>query len=283
MNQKFEIESTSCASSVKSGDFKSYSNDEDLQFRDITLSGSMSRSLKALNSYVKKNIFFDESEEQHDRNDSAYFTKENSPNVSISKSDSESLRSNDKRDENYHLTYSIVTGHQEHSDEINPEISDHVTLTDDYKFNKLLKSSSTNRIPEIHIEAYEEDAKIDQTKELPTTNECENVNKNKIPEKRSDHKIATNNIINKSTFQFSDDTNRDLHPSRDRTSSLTNINKSNDSKLENKFKPTAALRKKPVNNHSHLQEHRHTIHDVSEWVNRTEIYPDVYAPLPYSK
>ncbi|KAJ2952381.1 hypothetical protein O0L34_g4666 [Tuta absoluta] len=68
------------------------SYEDDGFFSDVPTSGSLSKSRIALNKYLKKNLLY---EDVDYKDDSAYFSKEGSPNESVSKSDTESIKSNE--------------------------------------------------------------------------------------------------------------------------------------------------------------------------------------------
>lgn len=208
-----------------------YYYNEEINFRDLRLSGSMSRSLRALNNYVKKNIFYDESEDPENEHDSDYYSKETSPNDSVSlvKSDSESVLSevSSVKDKINNIpTHATEDSHSKTS-------NDPTTLTDDYKFNKLIENASKTETPLV-IENLNDINSDKEVKEPP------------VPSTR--HSLSTP-LIDESEA------------------------KEKDVDLEK-----VTLRTKNIS-----RDNRHTVHDVSEWVNRTDIYPDVYAPLPYSK
>ncbi|CAH2242537.1 jg18889 [Pararge aegeria aegeria] len=282
MNKKYKSETRKSSVSVAS---ETHPYDDDIQLQDVPLSESMTRSLKALNKYVKKNIFFDESEEPIvEKDDSAYFSKENSPNESMSKSDSDSIKSNISNENRNEIIASWASTHNEQNvDKITSIFNDPVTLTDDYKFNKLLENSTSNFMPEICIESYEENMKVDKNLDSIPPDIPKRVNVNNLLETSVKNISSVHNEIVQSNEHKLSSTSYSSTSLPERTSSLTNINKSHDYtyKQDTGYKPTVALRKKPVNNDCNLQDNRHTIHDLSEWVNRTDIYPDVYAPLPY--
>lgn len=201
-------------------------------FSDVPLSSSLSKSLIALNKYVKKNLLYDEEgEHKDDAKDEAYFSKESSPNESLSKSDSESLKSNESFDNKNQRHFAEVTTFDEILDSLNSEKQSNykvcnVDQTDDYKSMQLLdKTENTEanvQINDIHVtrSLTQNSASLN---DLTTASSCDNENYEKevrLREKTSDVK---------------------------------------------------------------REENRHTVHDFTEWANRTIIYPDVYAPLPYSE
>lgn len=208
-------------------------NEDDGFFSDVPNSGSRSKSLIALNKYVKKNLLYDEDEEYNE--DSAYFSKESTPNYSISKCDSESLKSNesfDKKDslpKNEFLGPTYDTSIAE-NESIVQEVVTSVEQTDDYKSMQLLEGS----------------------KEDVLTTESISYHENKLP----------------------------LQPNS--SASLTNLHVNPNCEKEN-GDSNVKLRENTKHRITNTYENRHTLHDFSEWVNRATIYPDVYAPLPYSE
>lgn len=200
--------------------------EDDGFFSDVPGSGSLSRSLQAQKKYMKKNLLYDENEDSED--DKAYFTKENSPNDSISKYDTDSLRSSESIEKQ-----ALLSGNNDnlvkHVNELDIEIGNAATLTDDYKIKSLLLGDNATSIT------------------LGTNVK----DKSKLPEHISvSH--ANLAIIDHS------DTQEESH---------------GDNKV--------TLRERSIDGKN--QEKRHTLHDFSDWGNRTNIYPDVYAPLPYSE
>lgn len=208
-------------------------NEDSDFFSDVPLSGSLSKSLKALNKYVKKNLLYDEEDEYKDGKDEAYFSKESSPNESVSKSDSESLKSNDSFDNNNLRHYAEVTAFDEilDSPKIEKETDSKKTVynvdqTDDHKSiqlsEKTKNAESTAKINNVHVTRLLTPNNSVSLNDLTTAGTCENENYEKV-----------------------------------------------------------LLREK--NSDVEREENRHTMPDFTEWVNRTIIYPDVYAPLPYSE
>ncbi|CAH0702993.1 unnamed protein product [Spodoptera exigua] len=65
-----------------------------------------------------------------------------------------------------------------------------------------------------------------------------------------EHSASTNNLMNIAGSEIKANADQVVY-----RNTQTNVNKNND--------------------------YRHTLHEFSEWGNRTNIYPDVYAPLPY--
>lgn len=204
-------------------------------FSDVPLSSSLSKSQIALNKYVKKNLLYDEEDEhKDDGKDEAYFSKESSPNESVSKSDSESLKSNESFDNKNQRHFAEVTTFDETLDSLNSEKESNfkvavynVDQTDDYKSMQLLEKTENTeanaRINDFHV---------------------------------------TRSLIQNDSASLSDLTT---------ASSCDNENYEKEVRLRQK---TSGVKR---------EENRHTVHDFTEWANRTIIYPDVYAPLPYSE
>ncbi|VVD03010.1 unnamed protein product [Leptidea sinapis] len=107
--------------------------------RNVVLSGSLSKSLLALNKYVKENLLYDYSDEREVlQNDCAYFSQENSPNdsaTSIIKSDTDRFQSEDLKSSDILINSSNNANSE---DQLEPSRNDQTKLTDDYKFEQLL-------------------------------------------------------------------------------------------------------------------------------------------------
>lgn len=208
--------------------------EDDGFFSDVPASGSLSRSLLALNKYVKKNMLYDESDDYED--DSVYFSKETSPTESRNKYDSDSLRSNESVEEK--------AARQTSTAKITYSVTNVTQLTDDYKSMQLQDKSHDSDIHSDNV----------------------NTQDNVIEEEES-----TNDIPNKPVYE-----------TENSSVSLTNLSNINSSvPLNANIRDQVLYRNKPTN--LKKEEYRHTLHEFSEWGNRTNIYPDVYAPLPYSE
>ncbi|CAH4035517.1 unnamed protein product [Pieris brassicae] len=199
-----------------SANTKVYMPEDDGFYSDVPISGKLSKSLLALNKYVKKNLLYDDSEDQTEaiNNDGAYFSKESSPNDSVAKSDTESVKSNE-----------LYTIHSPAISKVNVDVcekdeikSDPTKQTDDYKFKQLLENPPSLR-------------RYSNSKSIPN----------------QDHDRC---LIEENYSQTFGNT------------------KENE---ENFVERRSATKEK---------SQRHSVHDVN-WVNRTNIYPDVYAPLPF--
>lgn len=208
--------------------------EDDGFFSDVPTSGSLSKSQIALNRYVKRNLLYDESEDAID--DSAYFSKESSPNESVSKCDSDSEKSN----ESFATKQLFHKNIEENTNTITEEIPE--------------RETKAELIEEIV-------ANVEQTDDFKSMQILEK------PNKTTD--AITNNYNDRDTLQ-----------KHSISASLTNLLIKCDEK-ENDNEITVPLREKSTD--TKREENRHTLHDFSEWVNRTTTYPDVYAPLPYSE
>lgn len=102
-------------------------------FSDVPASGSLSKSVIAMNRYLKTNLLYDDSEP--DAVDAAYFSKESSPKDSIAKYDTDSTKSSDsieKQNPPSAITENELSNIAElvnHADK----------LTDDYKSMQLME------------------------------------------------------------------------------------------------------------------------------------------------
>lgn len=209
--------------------------EDDEMFNDVPSPGSLSKSLIALNKYVKKNMLYDESDEYD--NDSAFFSKESSPNESRTKYDSDSVKSTESIEDDQ-------SSNTNSSAPINYIISSVTQLTDDYKSMQLQEKSFDNSNKDFEATPHNiHDQNTTETVMKPSASQ------------------------NTSTFE-PEHTSASL-------SNLTNI------KSELEYEDKVVLRNK--SSESKNEQHRHTLHEFTEWGNRTNIYPDVYAPLPYSE
>lgn len=212
--------------------------EDDGFFSDVPGSGSLSRSLLALNKYVKKNLLYDETEE--DESDSAYFSKETSPNESRTKYDSDSLKSNESMENKSAIKKSTAT--------ITYGATNVTQLTDDYKSLQL------------QDKAYN-DSDNDDT----------------VSDNADTHSITISEIVSEST----DIHNEPKYHSEYNSASMHNLTDIIESGIETNIGDQVRYRQKPTN--LKKDEYRHTLHEFSNWGNRTDVYPDVYAPLPYSE
>lgn len=211
--------------------------EDDGFFSDVPGSGSLSRSLLALNKYVKKELLYDETEEYE--SDSAYFSKETSPNESRTKYDSDSLKSNESVENKSGIKKTTAT--------ISYGATSVTQLTDDYKSMQL------------HDKSY---------------NDSDN---DTVSDNADTQSITISEIVSEATdFQY-----EPKYPPEYNSASMYNLTNIIESDIEVKIGDQVRYRQKPTNLKN--DEYRHTLHEFSNWGNRTDIYPDVYAPLPYSE
>lgn len=215
--------------------------EDDGFFSDVPGSGSLSRSQLALNKYMKKNLLYDETEEYE--SDSAYFSKETSPNESRTKYDTDSLKSNESVEDKSGIKTTTAT--------ITYGATSVTQLTDDYK-SLQLKDKSFND-SDTYNGTVSDNADTQSVTISEVVSEPSEIH-NEVQYQRDynlAHSASTNNLRN--IVDSERRTNADPVVYRN----TSNVNKNND--------------------------YRHTLHEFSEWGNRTNIYPDVYAPLPYSE
>lgn len=200
--------------------------EDDGFFSDVPASGSLSKSVIAMNRYLKTNLLYDDSEP--DAVDAAYFSKESSPKDSIAKYDTDSTKSNDSI-EKQNLPSAITENELSNIAEL---VNHADKLTDDYKSMQLMEKS-----------------------------------KNKASNSSSP---PVETIYKDDQFQI-----------RKLSSSIHNLSSDHEIESENHQEKPVALRGKTGD--VKINQNRHTVHEPSDWANRTKIYPDVYAPLPYSE
>lgn len=260
-----------------------YSYDDDGFFSDVPVSGSLSRSLVALNKYVKKNLLYEDNESD---NDGAYFSKESTPTKSDIKYYSESSDSGEKE---YIAKASTKTATYIKAKPINEPERD-IPIASDYNSNK---SNITTPVREkIIISEIPNSTDSNTNKKTISTLIREPVND--IPnaaEQTDDYKFKQlrgkpkNAAVKKSVvvIEYTDNRNEPNNLQVEQKSSSLDdltINYGTAIDTDNSKSENVVRRNKK---HVSIQENRHTVHDASDWVNRTDIYPDVYAPLPYSK
>lgn len=244
------------SSSVYGSNYNAY--DDDGFFSDVPLTGSLSKSLIALNKYVKTNLLF-ETDEDDNETDRAYFSKENSPNDSVSKCDTESIISAGSFDKKEHTCIDTDSNlNDAYSDEHNyindnfkheeKDVSSAVIAT-----NENAAHSSSNLLDSLHSVSDKQDKKLDYNVDKTVTNET--------------HLINDLNLSNSVANEYRTDINIQQVPIVHRAKDDNDI-------------PKVLPRKKYMNTQN--VENRHSLHDFTTWANRTNIYPDVYAPLPYS-
>lgn len=213
--------------------------EDDGFFSDVPGSGSLSKSLIALNKYVKKNLLYDETEEYE--NDSVYFSKESSPNESRIKYDSDSLKSNESVEDKSATKRTTAT--------ITYGVTSVTQLTDDYKSMQLQDKSFNDS----------------------------DTNYDTISDNVDTQSITISEIVSKSN----DNENEPKYQPEHNSVSMNNLSNIAVEDIATNIGDQVVYRHKPTN--LKKEEYRHTLHEFNEWGNRTNIYPDVYAPLPYSE
>lgn len=199
--------------------------EDDGFFSDVPATGSLSKSQRALNKYMKTNLLYENGEDKD--NDRAYFSKETSPNESVSKCDSESTVS----EESFEKTTSPLS-EMTNKGPINDIIA---ISTQKHSIPKDYKPSAISQTPDnVNIEPNLETAAKSDDKRKPIYHSSSDLTQTIVP-KQIEERQATKTILREK--------NNNIAPS----------------------------------------ENRHTVHDFSDWGNRTNVQPDVYAPLPYSK
>lgn len=251
-------------------------NEDDGFFSDVPLTGS-SKSLIALNKFLKTNLLYES--DSDDKCDSAYFSKESTPKDSISKYDknSESTKTSEKK---------IICGIQtvEHIPKESEIYFDRAhTIYESICSEANFSSISQHHNDKIYVNE-------ENTNSVTKTNNEKTKDKRKNDNfdlnKQEDEHIVLENISQ--TLSIGNDKNLELngtHHSLDELNVYDNekeeyLNHRKPPKIMPRHLPEVKLRTK-FNNIS--AENRHTISDFTTWANRTNIYPDVYAPLPYSK
>lgn len=353
--------------------------EDDGFFSDVPISGSLSRSMLALNKYVKQNLLCDENDEFEENNDIAYFSKESSPNDSVIKCDNESFKSNysDEKIEEVksELVSTLVFTSKVSSEPVNETIYNN-EQTDDCNSTQLFNVLKTNEEEDSDISGdcdfvcneryhylneyepkFETSAfNIYQPSKCTLEKVCNNsrtvtntvvriaysdfrrpsefdshsfdnsISQKKLLPNYSDIvstavKLIEENDTN-SSFKY-DTTTASLHQRQSQAgnnfqpdlgfdsakdqivnSNCDEVNNSscNLSDIQYEQEPPQILHEYFIYNTEtgsdnddsetreirenryrlEKQENRQTIHDFTEWGNRTNIYPDVYAPLPYS-
>lgn len=239
--------------------------EDDGFFSDVPTAGSLSRSQLALNKFMKKNLLYEENEYENDR---AYFSKESTPNESVTKYDSDSARSNESTERKQALkTVRIVETHIGHDSNFN--LSTIEPIKEQNSASETYTKHNPSPTPPIRKTIKEN---VDVTK---LTDDF------KYKQLR-DH--LNNNSHKKSVIriEYSDVRNEPSHlQASHRAASLDDFTVDYGTAIDDTQSESIVMREK--RSVVKREENRHTIHDVSEWVNRTNVYPDVYAPLPYSK
>lgn len=239
-----------------------FAYEDDGFFSDVPTSGSLSRSQLALNKFMKKNLLYEENE-----NDGAYFSKESTPNESVTKYDSDSAKSNESTERK--KTARTLRVQETH-------IGDELNLT----------VLSTEPIREFNSTAKETHIGYNPNHAAPTRNTLSEVPDASELTDDFKYKQLRDNSLKKSVvrIEFSDIRNKPtILQTNHKSASLDNLTTDFGTAIDDEDdidSENVVVRQKPHD--GKREENRHTIHDV-EWVNRTNVYPDVYAPLPYSK
>lgn len=254
-----------------------FSYDDDGFFSDVPASGSLSRSLVALNKYVKKNLLYEDNENEND--DGAYFSKESTPNKSGVTYYSHSAQSSDsgEKDEiiNAKATYLFI--------EPQP-VQKIVTGISNAHVNKDIQKQKKDSIYQNSDNFINSDISAPPPADKPVNellNATEQTDDYKFKQLRDnpDNSGVKNSSV---VIQYVNNRNEatNLHP-ENKSSSLEDLNDYGTAiDVDNSESQNVVRRDKK---HVTIKENRHTVHDASDWVNRTDMYPDVYAPLPYSK
>lgn len=254
--------------------------EDDGFFSDVPATGSISKSQRALNKYLKTNLLYENGED--DESDRAYFSKESSPNESVSKCDSESVQSN----ESFEKKVSPLSGDK--SDVTNSTSKDSIVRDSDVVETK--ESSNVSKIPPAMSTNHSEKPIYDSSDNsimVPTRDQPITEPKAVPQEKKHPVRNSKNFLLETKTNEQTEEPkvilrkkphNERIVPNRHSTTNLiaSSNNYSQNNETTKKTSQENNQIKKPA-------ENRHTMHDLSEWVNRTTVYPDVYAPLPYSK
>lgn len=124
----------------RTGSYSDVTYEDDGFFSDVPGSGSLSRSLLALNVYVKNNLLFNE-DGSNEIEDIAYFSKESSPNKSIVKYDVDSSSNGEQNSRISQETRGQIKSTSVFSSKVLSEPVKHEyninTQTDDYKSIRL--------------------------------------------------------------------------------------------------------------------------------------------------
>lgn len=281
--------------------------EDDGFFSDVPATGSLSKSQRALNKYMKTNLLYENGEES-DRN-SDYFSKEASPNESVSKYDSESVLSDESFDKKQ--PFLSMSNSESRNSSFSPT-NDFTaiqknTVQDVQTMN--VTSNNADKVIDVHTDT----DKIHATKDnidfiiekhsdnytTPTSHgvaeqnlsdDVKNAVRNNVPsilqEKTEKRKsLITENNRSKTNPHLVCTNISEAHKNNSITRRKLIYQSSDDMNI---VKPkqieqnaSVVLRKNSIK--TQAMDNRHTIHEFDNWGNRTTIYPDVYAPLPYSK
>ncbi|GBP65759.1 hypothetical protein EVAR_44404_1 [Eumeta japonica] len=258
--------------------------EDDGFFSDVPLTGTLSKSLIALNEYVKTNLIHDENGSDQ-KSDSAFFSKECSPNGSDSISSANSI---EKR---------IPTNKIESVTTVESDCeSDSEVLSVNHE-KSLLKNNSDEGE---HIDS--DDIKlIIQRIESESKGNCGVFKDNcevrlehiDVVDNSSDHGRDHHNDQNtEAVYDNAESLSTKSTPTVERSTaaskSLSDLKDVGDVRTEadvrerdaaDDGRPRVRPRMKLLG--AGNLEHRHTVHDFSAWGNRTTVCPEVYAPLPF--
>lgn len=244
-----------------------FTYEDDGFFSDVPTSGSLSKSLFALNKYVKKNLLYENDESD---NDDAYFSKESTPNKSAVKYYEDSVRSSDseKKEEVDKTSLNEKTYYIE-AKPIREPISE-LPIATVINTNDKCKTTQTNENSPAKEQLNDIPYATEQTddykfKQLRANPKNRPTKKSVVVIEYNDRRGEPNNLQAEQKSISLDDLTIDYGTPIDTDNSISENVVHRDKKLVS------------------IKENRHTVHDASDWVNRTDMYPDVYAPLPYSK
>lgn len=275
---------------------KSDSYEDDGFFSDVPGSGSLSRSRVALNKYLKKNLLYEEDEYDNDR---AYFSKESTPNDSVVKYDSDSTKSNDSLEKNVKSKSINISNKIGKINTVTP------TITEIHNDQTFLSTESTANDSGVKYDSdstksndsLENDAKSEFVKNsnngkklniatpihdtiAAIQNTTEQTDDYKFRKLQNENLVVNNTVLR---IQYSDSCDEsNTLPGRNKCNSLKDLSNDYGTSIDDDDERPVVVRRER-NKNLNVNENRHTVHEFSDWGNRTNVYPDVYAPLPYSK
>lgn len=234
-------------------------------FSDVPASGSLSKSLFALNKYVKKNLLYEENESD---NDEAYFSKESTPKKSAVKYYSDSVQSSD-------------SGEKEEVVKVPINTTTFIAKANQIRKTSALPIATVTNINDMNKTSPDYDKKItqDSLNDIPFATEQTDDYKFKQLRDNSNNRANKKSVA---VIEYTDNWNEPNNLSEQKSISLddSTVDYGTATYTDNSTSENVVHRDKK---HVTIKENRHTVHDASDWVNRTDMYPDVYAPLPYSK
>lgn len=268
---------------------KSYHNlsdisyDDDGFFSDVPISGYRSKSLIALNKYVKTNLLYES--DTDDKSDSVYFSKESSPKDSVSKCDTESIQSvgsNETKQIHAQQIIEFIPKELQIVYDIAHVVCDSVSndiSQDTQNYNKpILRNgvdSTPKKVRSAIIELNDKRRSVQFKEPFKNVTEDEQT----IP-KEIDHVKS----LDKQCIQEDKKLVKNIHRSLDDLAIKNKVEIVEKQRIPPEVKPRNPPEVKLRTKFNNVPpENRHTFADFTAWKNRTDIYPDVYAPLPYSK